>query len=68
MRPALVALCVALSTPVLAQDQLQMHGGMGYSQELPVERYFRDAKITEIYEGPSEIQRTIIARHELGLR
>ena len=47
---------------------VQMHGGMGYSKELPVERYFRDAKITEIYEGTSEIQRMVIARTETGLR
>jgi alkylation response protein AidB-like acyl-CoA dehydrogenase len=47
---------------------LQIHGGMGYSKELPVERYFRDAKITEIYEGTSEIQRVVIARLETGLR
>ncbi len=47
---------------------VQIHGGMGYSRELPIERYFRDAKITEIYEGTSEIQRLVIARNELGLR
>lgn len=47
---------------------IQIHGGMGYSKELPVERYFRDAKVTEIYEGTSEIQRMVIARLELGLR
>jgi alkylation response protein AidB-like acyl-CoA dehydrogenase len=47
---------------------VQIHGGMGYSKELPVERYFRDAKITEIYEGTSEIQRLVIARTELDLR
>ena len=47
---------------------VQIHGGMGYSKELPVERYFRDAKITEIYEGTSEIQRLVIARQVLGLR
>jgi alkylation response protein AidB-like acyl-CoA dehydrogenase len=47
---------------------LQIHGGMGYSKELPVERYFRDAKVTEIYEGTSEIQRLVISRMELGLR
>ncbi|RPJ00768.1 MAG: acyl-CoA dehydrogenase, partial [Chloroflexi bacterium] len=51
-----------------AHQAVQIHGGMGYSKELPVERYFRDAKITEIYEGTSEIQRMVIARLELGLR
>ncbi|MCW1966659.1 MAG: acyl-CoA dehydrogenase [Anaerolineae bacterium] len=51
-----------------AHRAVQMHGGMGYSKELPVERYFRDAKITEIYEGTSEIQRMVIARNVLGLR
>lgn len=47
---------------------VQIHGGIGYSRELPIERYFRDAKITEIYEGTSEIQRLVIARLESGLR
>ena len=51
-----------------AHSAVQIHGGMGYSKELPIERYFRDAKITEIYEGTSEIQRMVIARQELGLR
>jgi butyryl-CoA dehydrogenase len=41
---------------------IQVHGGYGYSREYPVQRYFRDAKITEIYEGTSEIQRLVIAR------
>ena len=47
---------------------VQFHGGMGYSREMPLERYFRDAKITEIYEGTSEIQRMVIGRLETGLR
>jgi alkylation response protein AidB-like acyl-CoA dehydrogenase len=51
-----------------AHTALQIHGGMGYSKEMPLERYFRDAKITEIYEGTSEIQRLVIARQETGLR
>ena len=51
-----------------AHTALQIHGGMGYSKEMPLERYFRDAKITEIYEGTSEIQRILIARQETGLR
>lgn len=52
----------------VAHQALQIHGGMGYSKELPLERYFRDAKITEIYEGTSEIQRMVIGRLETGLR
>jgi alkylation response protein AidB-like acyl-CoA dehydrogenase len=52
----------------VATQAVQIHAGMGYSKELPVERYFRDAKITEIYEGTSEIQRMVIARMETGLR
>jgi len=51
-----------------ANQAVQIHAGMGYSKELPVERYYRDAKITEIYEGTSEIQRLVIARLETGLR
>ena len=51
-----------------SHEAVQIHGGLGYSKELPVERYFRDAKITEIYEGTSEIQRLVIARSVLGLR
>lgn len=45
---------------------IQIFGGNGYSKEYPVERYFRDAKITEIYEGTSEIQRLVIARSILS--
>lgn len=52
----------------VTHEAIQIHGGMGYSKELPIERYFRDAKITEIYEGTSEIQRMVISRMETGLR
>jgi len=49
-------------------EAIQVLGGYGYTTEFPVERYYRDAKITEIYEGTSEIQRLVIARSILGLR
>jgi len=49
----------------VATKAIQIHGGNGYSREYPVERHFRDAKITEIYEGTSEIQRIVIARDVL---
>ena len=52
----------------VTHQAVQIHGGMGYSRELPIERYFRDAKITEIYEGTSEIQRLVISRSEMGLK
>ena len=45
---------------------LQIHGGYGYSKEYDVERYFRDAKVTEIYEGTSEVQRLVISRGVLS--
>ena len=47
-------------------DAVQIHGGNGYTREFPVERYFRDARVTEIYEGTTEIQSLIIAREVLG--
>ncbi len=47
-------------------EAIQILGGYGYTTEFPVERYYRDAKITEIYEGTSEIQRLVIAREILG--
>jgi alkylation response protein AidB-like acyl-CoA dehydrogenase len=49
-----------------AAEALQIHGGYGYTTEFAVERHYRDAKITEIYEGTSEIQQLIIARSLLG--
>jgi butyryl-CoA dehydrogenase len=48
-------------------EAIQVLGGYGYTKEFPVERFYRDAKITEIYEGTSEIQRLVIARSILGL-
>jgi alkylation response protein AidB-like acyl-CoA dehydrogenase len=54
---------VAVAVTSLA---VQIHGGYGYSKEYDVERFFRDAKVTEIYEGTSEIQRMVIARAALA--
>jgi len=51
----------------VATDAVQVHGGYGYIKDYPVERFFRDAKITQIYEGTSQIQRLVIARAVLGL-
>ena len=50
----------------IANEAVQIHGGYGYVSETDVERLYRDAKVTTIYEGTSEIQRKIIARHVLG--
>ncbi|MDP2683081.1 MAG: acyl-CoA dehydrogenase family protein [Deltaproteobacteria bacterium] len=51
-----------------ASDAVQIFGGYGYSNEYPVERYFRDAKVATIYEGTSEIQKLIIGSHALGIK
>lgn len=51
----------------VANKGLQVHGGYGYVTDYPAERHYRDAKITEIYEGTSEIQRIVIGRSELGI-
>jgi butyryl-CoA dehydrogenase len=50
----------------VATDAVQVHGGFGFIKEYEVERYFRDAKITQLYEGTSQIQKLIVARHVLG--
>ncbi len=66
-REAAIAKLFASETATWAASQaVQIYGGYGYIQEYPVERHFRDAKITEIYEGTSEVQRLVIARHLLG--
>jgi alkylation response protein AidB-like acyl-CoA dehydrogenase len=65
-REAAMAKLFASETAMwVTEKAIQVHGGIGYSKELPIERYFRDAKITEIYEGTSEIQRLVIARSAL---
>jgi butyryl-CoA dehydrogenase len=51
-----------------ALDAIQVHGSYGYSNEYPVERYLRDAKVATIYEGTSQIQKLLIASHDLGIR
>jgi len=50
----------------VAGKAIQIHGGYGYTESYPVERNYRDAKITELYEGTSEVQRMVIARSTLG--
>jgi butyryl-CoA dehydrogenase len=66
-REAAMAKLFASETAMWAATQaVQIYGGYGYIQDYPVERHFRDAKITEIYEGTSEVQRLVIARHLLG--
>lgn len=50
----------------VTNDALQIHGGSGYLKGMEVERAYRDAKITTIYEGTNEIQRVVIASHLLG--
>jgi alkylation response protein AidB-like acyl-CoA dehydrogenase len=68
LEAAMAKLFASETAMFAAHAAVQIHGGIGYSKEYPVERYFRDAKITEIYEGTSEIQRLVIARIETGLR
>lgn len=64
---ASMAKLFASETAMFAAHQgVQIFGGYGYIKDYPVERYFRDAKITEIYEGTSEIQRLVIARNLLA--
>jgi alkylation response protein AidB-like acyl-CoA dehydrogenase len=68
LEAAMAKLFASETAMFVSHAAVQIHAGMGYSKELPIERYFRDAKITEIYEGTSEIQRLVIARSETGLR
>jgi butyryl-CoA dehydrogenase len=59
---SMAKLAASRASVVIADRAVQIHGGYGYIREYPVERYYRDAKITELYEGTSEIQRLVIAR------
>jgi len=68
LEAAMAKLFASETAMYVTHQAVQIHGGMGYSKELPIERYFRDAKITEIYEGTSEIQRLVISRSELGFK
>ena len=56
------------SAMAITTDAVQILGGYGYVREYPAERYMRDAKITQIYEGTNQIQRVVIARDLLGRR
>ena len=59
---AMAKLFASEAASKITHDAVQIFGGYGYSKDYPVERYFRDARVTEIYEGTSEIQRIVIAR------
>jgi acyl-CoA dehydrogenase len=64
---ASMAKCFAADSAMkVATDAVQIFGGVGYTREFPVERFMRDAKIMQIYEGTNQIQRMIIARELLG--
>jgi butyryl-CoA dehydrogenase len=63
---AMAKLSAADAAMWIATKAIQVHGGYGYTKEYVVERNFRDAKITEIYEGTSEIQKLVIAAQELS--
>ena len=65
LEAAMAKLFAAEMAQRVTTKALQIHGGYGYTKEYPVERNFRDARITEIYEGTSEIHRLIIAREDL---
>ncbi|MBE0571664.1 MAG: acyl-CoA dehydrogenase family protein [Ignavibacteriaceae bacterium] len=60
---AIVKLYASEAMTEVADKALQVHGGMGFSRELPMERYYRDARILRIFEGTTEIQKMIIGRH-----
>ncbi|WNS75310.1 acyl-CoA dehydrogenase [Bacillus sp. DTU_2020_1000418_1_SI_GHA_SEK_038] len=63
MEASMAKLFASKTAVEVTTDAIQVFGGYGYTEDYPVERYFRDAKITEIYEGTSEIQRLVISKH-----
>ena len=67
MKTSSFAKCYASDTAMkVATDAVQIHGGYGYIREYAVEKYFRDAKIMQIYEGTNQIQRVVIAKDILA--
>ena len=62
---AMAKLFASESAVRICDRAMQIHGGYGYSRDLPIERYLRDAKLCEIGEGTSQVQRLVIARHVL---
>jgi alkylation response protein AidB-like acyl-CoA dehydrogenase len=62
---AIVKLFCSESMAEIADKAVQIHGGMGFSRELPIERYYRDARILKIFEGTNEIQKMIIGRYAI---
>ena len=65
--PAAMAKLVAARAAMdVTTTSLQLHGGVGYTKEFPVERFMRDAKITEIYEGTNEVMKMVISGNALA--
>jgi len=62
MEAAMAKLFASMTANRVAYDSMQIHGGVGYTTEFTIERLFRDARVTEIYEGTSEIQRIVISK------
>lgn len=62
---AMAKLMASTTANLCGREAVQIHGGAGYTIDFPVERYMRDARITELYEGTTEIQRLVVARHYL---
>jgi alkylation response protein AidB-like acyl-CoA dehydrogenase len=59
---AMVKLFVSEALDKCVDYAMQIHGGMGFSREMPIERFYRDSRINRIFEGTSEIQKLVIAR------